>query len=336
MNPGAGSPPWPPNYPASDEIDLVDLGVLLWRRRWLMLVVFLVFLALTIVGTIIKNPTYEYTTGIELGSRLVSTTGNVAPLMSAPTVAEAMRNLYIPQAIAQYLSQQHVANPASMNIPKFTVSGQPDAGAVVLNCKAKQSRAQLCTAVQLIAADNFVSSNTQFATGAKNQLAALQAQATVLHVQMDKLDASAALYQKQAASLEQQIGEMHKAGVQAARGANNGSAALSNLILNTEVQRASDTLNTVRQQLDVTIPQQRAQLTQQLSDNANAQQLQEQNISQGFARMVNPGLRSIEPVGLKRGAVFGIGLIVSIILAILAAFIANYVESVRLRLRNPA
>lgn len=314
----------------------MDIGVLFWRRRWLMLAVFLVFLALTIVGTIIKSPTYEYTTGVELGSRLVATTGGIAPLMSAPTVAEAMQNLYLPQAIAQYISQHHIADPGSLNIPKITASGQAGAGAVVLSCKAKESKAQLCTAVQVIAAENFVSNNTQFATGAKNQLAALQAQAKVLHVQMDKLDASAALYQKQEASLEQQITDMHKAGVQAARGANNGSAALSNLILNTEVQRASDTLNTVRQQLDVTIPQQRAQLTQQLSDNANSQLLQEQNISQGFARMVNPGLRSIKPAGLSRAAVFGLGFIISIILAILAAFVANYVESVRVRLHSPA
>lgn len=149
---------------------------------------------------------------------------------------------------------------------------------------------------------------------------------------MDKLDASAKLYQQQESSLEQQIECMQKAGIQAARGADSGSAALSNLILNTEVQRASDTLAKVRQQLDVSIPGQKAQLAQQLNDNVHDQQLQEQNINLGFARMVNPGLRSIKPVGLTRWAVLAIGIIVSIILAIFAAFAAAYVEQIRERL----
>lgn len=91
-DPVADAPQWMTNYSRTDEIDLVDLGVLLWQRRRVMLVVFLVFLALTIVGAIIKSPTYSYTTGLQLGSTIVQASGSVAPLMSAPTVAEALQN----------------------------------------------------------------------------------------------------------------------------------------------------------------------------------------------------------------------------------------------------
>lgn len=331
-DPAAGIPQWMSNYPPGDEIDLVDLGVLLWRRRRVMLVVFLVFFALTIVGTIIKSPTYSYSTGLQLGSTIVQSSGSVAPLMSAPTVAEALQNTYIPQAEEQYLNSDSGKGLDVNRIPKITASGTAGGDSVLVSCKAKESRSALCTAIETIAVENFISNNTQFATAAKNQLASLQAQAKVLQVQMDKLNTSAALYQQQATDLEHQIAQMQKAGIQAARSAANGSSALSNLILNTEVQRATDTLNSVKQQLEVSIPQQRAQLSHQISDNANAQQLQEQNINLGFARMVNAGLRSIKPVGLTRWAVLGIGIIISIILAIFAAFTAAYFERIRERL----
>lgn len=332
-DPAAGVPQWVTHYSGNDEIDLVDLGVLLWQRRRVMLVVFLVFLALTIVGTIIKSPTYSYTTGLQLGSTLVQTTGSVVPLMSAPTVAEALQNTYLPQAEAQYLNSDSGKELDANRIPKITASGTAGGDSVLVTCKSKESRSASCVAIETIAVENFISNNTQFATAAKNQLASLQAQAKVLQVQMDKINTSVALYQQQATDLEHQITQMQKAGLQAARGAENGSAALSNLILNTEVQRATDTLNSVKQQLEVSIPQQKAQLTHQLSDNANAQQLQQQNINLGFARIVNTGLRSIKPVGLSRWAVLGIGIILSIILAIFAAFVSAYVVRIQERLQ---
>lgn len=323
-------PSWAAGYPPTGEVDLVDVGVLLWRRRRVMLAVFLVFLILTTIATVLERPTYEYTTSVQLGSTLLN--GNVVPLMSAPTIAEAMQNTYIPQATYQYVSQDHVTDRATVRIPKVTASGEAGGGSVVLSCKAKESAAASCVAVETIAAESFIGSNTQFVTGAKNQLASLQAQGKVLQVQLDRLNASATLYQQQETDLEQQIARMQKAGIQAARDASNGSAALSNLILNTEVQRAMDSLADVRQQLEVSIPQQKAQLSQQLGDNVHAQELQEQNISQGYARMLNPGLRSFKPVGLNRWAVLVLGIVLSIILAILAAFIAAYVEQIRVRL----
>ena len=330
--PTTGAPQWPASYPPADEIDLVDLGVLLWRRRRIVLAVFLVLLGLTIVGTIIKSPSYSYTTALQLGSTYVQTSGNVVPLMSAPTVAEAMQNTYIPQAVARYLGSQQVPDPSAARIPKVTAAGVAGGDSVVLSCKAKEHTAKACIAIETTAVENFTSNNSQFATIARNKLASLQAQQKVLQVQMSKLDASAGLYKQQEADLQKQIARMQQSGIAAARGAGNGSAALSNLILNTEVQRATDTLANVRQQLEVAIPGQKAQLTQQLSDNAHDQELQQQNINLGFARMVNPGLRSIKPVGLTRWAVLGIGIIVSIILALFAAFVASYVEQIRARL----
>lgn len=316
---------------APDEIDLVDLGVLLWRWRWLMFAVFMVFIILTIIGTVLKTPTYEYTTTLQLGT-IIQTNGNLAPLMSAQLVAQALEDAYLPAARGQYVSENHLGSLDAVGIPKVVATAKSDSSDVVLSCKTKLSSASKCIAIEKIAAGNFVKNNSRFAAAAQNKLASLQSQAKVLQVQMNKLDASATLYKQQAKDLEQQIARMQKAALGAARRADSGSAALSNLILNTEVQRAMDSLSTVRQNLDVTIPQQRAQLNHQVSDNRRAQQLQEQDISQGYMQVLNAGLRSPNPVGLGQTAVFGVGFILSIILALIAAFIATYVSNVYARL----
>lgn len=328
--------PWAARVATGDEIDLVDLGVLLWRYRRVMLAILVVFLVLTMVATIFKRLTYSYTTSLQLGSTLVQTTGSVVPLMSAPAVAGAIQSTYVPQAFNEYLNGHQARTLDIGRLPKISASGSAGGDSVVLSCEAKEAAALPCIAVERIAVENFIANNAQFAAVAENKLASLEAQAKVLQVQLERLDASTKLYRQQADDLSTQITRMQQAGLRAARAADSGSAALSNLILDTEVQRASDTLAKVRQQLDVVIPGQKAQLTQQLSDNAHDQTLEKQNISLGFTRMVNPGLRSIKPVGLTRWAVLGLGIIISIVLAVFSAFVAAFLERIRDRLRTEA
>ncbi|MHB8426106.1 MAG: Wzz/FepE/Etk N-terminal domain-containing protein [Gammaproteobacteria bacterium] len=328
---GMSQPPWMLGYPPNEEIDLVDLGVMLWRRRRLMLAVFVVFVILTVVAALLKKPSYDYTTTLQLGTTTSQTSGNVLPLMSAQSAAQEMQATYIPNAMYKYAAQNHM-DPSALRPLKITATGDVNGSIVVLSCRVRESQGPHCAAVEKIAAETFINNNSRFGTAAKNQLASLKSQATVLQVQLDKLDTSAKLYQQQQVELQRQIARMQKAGIQAARDAASGSAALSNLILNTEVQKAMDSLSLVQQQLDVSIPQQRAQLLQQIHDNLQAQQLQQQTINQSYLNTLNAGLRSLQPVGLGRAAILAIGIVLSVFIALIAALFAGYVEQVRARL----
>lgn len=329
--PSAGSTPWTANYPSSGEVDLVDLGVLLWRWRWLMLAVFLVFLALTIAATVLKRPTYEYTTTLQLGTVVSQTSGDVRPMMSAQSVAQALANTYIPGAMNQYVAADHPGDSAA-RIPKITAAGGSNDYAVVLSCRAKTDFGSVCITVEKIAADKFIRDNSGFVTVAQNQLTLLRTQAGVLQSQMDKLDAAATLYQQRAKALQQQIDRLQKSKLDAAKRSGSGSAAPSNTLINVELLHATDSLSTLQQNLVVGILQQRAQTSQQLSDNLQAQQLQQQIIDRGQIHTVDAGLHSLMPVGLGRSAILGIGILISIVLAFIAAFIAAYVQQVRARL----
>lgn len=311
----------------SGEVDLVDVGILLWRWRWLMLAVFLVFIALTVITTVFKRPAYQYTTTLQLGTTISRTSGNVLPMMSAQSVAQTMQSTYIPGALNQYATDNHM-QLASVQVPPITAVGDPNSYEVVLSCRTETSLEPACIAVEQIAAQNFIKDNSRFATIAEHQLASLQAQAGVLRSQMDKLDAAAVLYQQRSKALQQQIDRLQKTKVDAAGNPTSGS----NTLLNVQLLHAIDSLSTMQQGFVVGILQQRAQLSQQLSDNLDAQQLQQQTISQGYMRILNPGLRSVQPVGMSRRSLLGIGILLSIVLGLIAAFAAGYMQQVHKRL----
>lgn len=304
---------WPANYAPADEIDLVDLGVMFWRRRWVIVWVAGALIVLSILAAIFKSPTYEYTTTIELGS-MVGQNGSLVPLMDPQSATNMLQNTYIPAATAQYMQEKG----ADSFVPKLTVSGNNTGNAIVLSCKAKEGLGAACTSIEQNAAAEFLKNNSRgIATvranlqadlssakldlqglqnpavfgvqklaaekaiaDAKADLATLQSAAGVLKVKKDKLQASTQLYQKQADDLQAHIAEVRKAAIASARQTSDPTQAMANLLLGTETQRSVNLLNDIQQKLMVTLPDQLAMVDKNLADNARSQALQRQAISQ--------------------------------------------------------
>lgn len=395
---GVPQPFWPPAYPAADEIDLVDLGVMFWRQRRLVAWVAAGFIALSLVAAVLKKPAYEYTIAIQLGA-LLSRQGELIPLQSPQAAAQALRNTYVPNAILRF-QEEHKEDLSSL---KVDVGSSSDSATLSLSCKVSTKLAEACIAVEKAAAANFVQDNERAIAAvrvnlqaqlqgaklqlaalqdptvfgvqklaaekaiadAKNALATLQAEAAVLKVRKAKLQASVGLYQKEAAQLQAHITDVRKAAIGSARGTSTPTEAMANLILSTEEQRSVDRFNAIQQKLAVTLPEELATVDKNLADNTRAQALQKQTIAQNELalqkllfdhnqqiekekitisnlqtqlqnildnRVLGEPLRSLRSVGLGRAAILAIGIVLSVLFAILAAFLANYVEQVRRRL----
>lgn len=308
--------PWAADYPSGGEIDLVDLGVLLWRRWRLMLTVFLAIVVLAILAAAFKHPSYEYTAGIRLGY-LITSNGTAVPLVSSQSAVNALQNVYVPEASLQYVQ----GADTSASLPKITVTAGTDAGnssTVMLTCRGSGKLGQACVGIEKLASQNFISDNSSageavratlqsqldsarlalqslqnpavFAVqklaaekaiaDAKNDLASLKAGAHVLAVRKSKLEASADLLTKQAAQLQEHISTARKASIVSAQNATSPTQAMSNLVLSTEVQQSVNLLNQTEQQLNVTLPQQLAGVEKDIADNTRAQALQNQTIVQ--------------------------------------------------------
>lgn len=78
-----------------DEIDLVDVGLSLYRRRWLMATVAAAVIAIGVLAVVLRAPSYAYSTTIEIGTQV--TEGNVRPIEPAEAVVVKLEDSYIPE-----------------------------------------------------------------------------------------------------------------------------------------------------------------------------------------------------------------------------------------------
>jgi len=326
---GMPQPPWMPGYPVADEIDLVDLGVMLWRRWRLMAWVAGALMVLVILVAIFKSPSYEYSTTLKLGT-VASQSGGLIPLIPPASVVQALQSTYIPNAIDQYATENHT-DTSSLKVDVNT-SSTNDNSTITIQCKAKATKAQECITVEKVAAEAFLNDNSQTTLAAQNTLASLQAQARVLQVNADKLKTSITLYQQQALELQKHIATVRKTDIESAKGTIKPADALSSLLLSTQVQQSVDQLNRIQQDLDVSLPGKQAALAKQIADNERDQQLQTQIIAQNTNHILSAGMRSLKPVGLGRSAIVALGIVLAFFLAVVAALFANYVKQVRERL----
>lgn len=432
----------------AQEIDLVDLGVMFWRRRVLIAMVAGALIVLTVIAALLHKPSYNYTTAIQLGSMLDST-GTMTPLISPQTAVASLHGNYIPSAIDQYQQQQQVEIPSL----KVDVSSSVDSSTVTLTCKAKGKIGSACSAVEKLAAAQFVQSNaaaintvranlqasldsaqldlqslqdpavfnvqklaaeksiadskvmlaqlqsdlTQHEHVAKKSiadaegtLANMQSAAVVLTTQKQMLDESNDLLKKQIAQLHTHIARVRNTMVTAAKETSDPTQAMTNLLLNTEVQGSVNQVNSLENRLTIDNPQSLAAVNKSIGDNSRDQSLQKQTIDlvkfqlQEYVennmrqqilqkqtitqnelalqkllfthgqdiqnqeiginrlksqlsnlqdnRVLGEPLRSINPVGLGRGGILGIGIVLSFLFAFFAALFAGYVEQVRVRL----
>jgi len=126
---------YPPYY--EDEISLVDLWLVLVKRKSLILKVFIVFVLLAVALAFIKKDKYEFTTTIEIGQ--ISTVNNeghesYSLVESITSVKAKLENSYLPSAQAKYYSE----NPEAKKF-KTSISAPKDAQMLILTSKGSET-----------------------------------------------------------------------------------------------------------------------------------------------------------------------------------------------------
>lgn len=303
----------------NDEIDLVEVGVSLWRRWKLMLVVFLACIAAGLLIAFLVPRSYEYTTTLEIGSRVVGT--QIQPVESPGSAASKLKNGYLPEVLQQY-ARAHRLDARKFN---FDVEAPAKADLVVISGKGTQAQAESYIAIEKAAAQLLVTSDARIT---RNQQVQLQAQLAQAQSKLDQLKDPAnrqllksqidslQIYQKQAR--KQQLSASHRAG--------GASGAMTQLLLGNQVQQADQQLLTLKQRLNnlaSNITSQKAAVTSLKTQLDNLQ----------VTRIVAGPMQSLKHVGLGRSVIAILGAVVGVILALLAAAGANYLSAVRRRLQ---
>ena len=131
------------NYSADDEISLVDLAMILVRRKRMIAVITTLIIVLAIIATFLAPKSYTFTTSIEIGSQIIG--GTVKPFESPETLLAKIQNAFIPQV----LNEKRQTNPDDKTKYKIKASIPKSSVIIVLEIKGTEDEADLLKSLLL-------------------------------------------------------------------------------------------------------------------------------------------------------------------------------------------
>ena len=309
-------------YPyASDEIDLVEVGVSLWRHWKLMLVVFFVCLGLALVLAFLIPKKYQYSTTIQIGTQLV---GDKLQLIEPPdSAAKKIENGFLPQIVQQQAQKSKI----SPNKLSFNVASPTKTNLVVITGKAPDKFSQAYISVEKAAAQALINSELPLTKvmRAKLESKLSDAQVAVQEVEDPRYKK---LLKDQIASLEAFKNQPQHQQLEPNRPARSANDAMSSLLLGNQIQKAETQLANLQQTLEVKLPGEIASAKAKVSTiKAEIDNLQASKIVAG-------PLRFVKSASLSRSVIVILGAVIGMLLALLVAAAANYVSAVRSRIES--
>jgi capsular polysaccharide biosynthesis protein len=333
-------------YYAEDEINLVDLWLVLVRRRKVVFAVTAVCLIAGIALALILPRKYEYTTSIEIGSRASGT--KVALIEPPETVLAKVQESYIPLVRQEYLSQ----HPEKTRAPKIEVSIPKNSQILVLRSKGPKANAEVYQSLQQAVVDRLTQDHGRIIAllrkdmenqqrKAEAKLAELKDAAILLKGREKRLADVTALLGKQVTEARADLKRAEGNRQEAIHEANNESKAMTLLMLDNEIRQYHQRLDKLDERLQIEVANNQDDLAKQLADNGRAQATQQDHISQLEGELANlrgtrailAPMRSPEPSGAGPKLIAVLSLVLGIILGVFAAFFAEFIAKARLQMQ---
>jgi len=328
-----------PRYHA-DEIDLTDLVLALWRRRWVFLVTFVVVFGLGLAYAFLATEKYQYHTTIEIGHVLNGL--DLEPIEKADALKDRLKRVYIPSVIYQAQDEAiHSLNPKSVEI-----TAPDDSGVVELNQQGpadaeRQIVALLNRVTNSVTTDHnrifdlAKASRETALTQARNELKSLKTKESLIQANLERTKQSAELLKENIDGLQSAIDTASAQRQEVVKSASADQKAMTLLLIDNQIQNDRLRLDNLQEQLQVGLEKEQDELRGKLSDNQNAQENQQMEIksleAQASAmertRVLIPPTRSANPVSPNKQLVLSLGFVLGGFLALLAVGLSALIAS---------
>ena len=339
VNPPTGEQPLAPYY-YEDEVSLLDLWRVLHRRRRLVALV----TALTLLAGLAflwLPPRYDYTTTIEIGTRI---TGTKVELVESPeTVLAKVQESYIPLA-RQELRRRNGAH----GLPEIRARVPKGSQLVVLSSRGPLEAEELHTSLQQAVVDKLKADHARILgvlrketeiqkQRAQAQVAALADEIALLQARKKRLEEKARLLDGRIAALRTQLERLRQDRRRAAAGPTDAERAMTLLLLDSQIQKQEDLLAQLREARRIGLAEEADSLEKALADKAREQAAQKDLVAKLDLQLANlretrallPPLRSPDPSGPGPLLVFLLALVLGPMLGALAAFLAEFLAKAR-------
>lgn len=285
-----------------DEISLVDLWLILAKHKWVFAGVFLVVFALGVGYAFFKPITWQYSTLVEIGARLVGE--EIEPIESPSSVVAKLEKGYVPQAQQEY----YTAFPADNAFYAVKVNAPQNSALVTLQSTGQEDTQSAYIAIHQAAVDALLEDHARIVEvirqGLKtrligqqnalqnlidqaklleqqfirlqetqaNEMASLKAEATLLKAEKARITETEKLLQQQIEKYEQLIASAEENRPRAIKEADSEARAMTLLMINNQIEQSRNRLTDLRERLTIGIPRQRDQLAEKIANNLRDQQ----------------------------------------------------------------
>jgi LPS O-antigen subunit length determinant protein (WzzB/FepE family) len=125
------------SYSTEDEINLLNLAIMLVRRKKMVLAITIFISAAGIILALMTPKSYTFSTSIEIGSQIIE--DSIEPFESPETLLAKIQHVFIPQT----LRKQRQANPENKGEYKITIDIPKDSVIITLKVKGTEENADL-------------------------------------------------------------------------------------------------------------------------------------------------------------------------------------------------
>ena len=332
-----------------DEISLVDLWLVLARRRFILAAVVLACVLGGLLFAFLQPLTYAFTTTIQIG-RIVVLRGVGETAMTAretleplETVVAKLNEGYIPKILAAYGDEAD-----EPTLPKIEASSPKRSQLILIKSKAPTKDSELHMKLHKMIVDILLEDHSfligDFRQSLELQLTLAQKKynsladgARVLADRLDLQDGAKALLEKQIGEIQNLLSATASGLARALPELGGEAKALTFLMVGTEIQQNRNRLATLEERVQIGLPAQRSAFEKQLADVERDMATQQERVSAIETRassiretrvIVGPA-RAREPVGPGRAVILALAAVLGLILGIFAAFFAEFLAKVR-------
>lgn len=359
MSDQGGSRPQPPGSAPggapADEISLFDIWNVLVRRRWILVAVFGLVVAVSVAFALTRATTYRVSQTIEVGkvdgglvpAELGAELRRVAFFDSPRRVATDLANIHLPAARGDF-----DAGDADGAAPGAPVSTEvvDDTRLVRMTVEAPAAQVEAYEKLLTTAADRLIDAHgeaekrararfQEAVRHAENEVADVQDRLDARRSALDRLEVKQTLITAQIEGLRDLLDRAEKARLEAIEGQPEPIQAMTVMLVANELRKARQELGALRERRDIELPAERADLQNEVASLARqldvakgqAERVRARMDDVAGTRVVAPPQRSDAPVSTPWTVLVALGGVLGVIAGVLAAFFAEFVSAARVQ-----
>ena len=328
---------------SGDEISLIDLFLVIKRRKKSVFYAVFIFTILSTVFALAKSDVYRYAASIEIGSRLVN--NKIVKIDSPATVLAKLTEGYIPLVLAENLN----ANTSKDTIsPK--ISGRIPKGSeiIVLETKGVKEHEDVYVRLLIEVIKKIKDDHKLIVLGIRKkieininkisrQVIEQEAELNIQVAMLKRQDDIAKLIKQDIDSTSKTLESALKSREEALRETSEESKALTLMFLTSEIRNTQKDVASLKERLHVKLPGVRDRLNKKIqdikgvieghSDQISKLVLEKESIQE--TRALTAPIRSLKPVGTGKSVIVILGTMVGLFFGIMLVFVAEMSKKVR-------